>query len=69
MSWPDAKSFGRRLPALGRFKLDPVERIATHDLTRIIDKIGTTRPLAAHHTYTVAAISFWREIKPQPPSV
>lgn len=42
---------------LPKFRLEPLERITTHDLTRIIDKLAGT-PSEARHAYKAASTFF-----------
>lgn len=47
---------------LAKFRLEPVERIATADLTRIIDKLARSKPSSAYHLHTVTSVFFnWAE--------
>jgi integrase len=43
---------------LPKLRLEPLERVLTHDLTRIIDKIAADRPSEARHAYKAASALF-----------
>lgn len=43
---------------LPKMRLEPLERITTHDLTKTIDKIATDRPSEARHAYKAASTFF-----------
>ena len=49
---------------LPRFRLEPLERITTADLTQIIDKLSKTNPSSGYHLHTVASVFFtWAETR------